>query len=198
MRNLRLIGSLGAVTTLSATDAAPTIWNSITLLEKLAAGLNQTDYDKLSRWLANAYAGGYAVDQYDDPSQILQPSSSDVMALIQRFNTGIYDQNDLANAVTNVQRLIGKGFYIHPVSASRPATSATSASAPAGSEADAVGKLFGSIASAFAPAPRYQFTPTAPVSYLPPREFNPVPYLVGLAAVTLFGVTVVAILKRKR
>lgn len=199
------LGNLGAITTLSAGDAAPTIWSSISPFEKLVAGLNQVDYGKLNAWLANAYAGGYVVDRYDDPSQISRPSGSDIYALIQRFNNGVYTDSEVASAVQKISMLIDRGFIIRrasqdtPVAATvaQPATQANTSSASSG-VASEIGRSIAAAALAFAvPQPRYQF----PKPQLPPlqieKKTNVVPWLIGAASLGLVGVVIFAISKRK-
>lgn len=199
------IGSMGVVNTLSATSAVDTIWSSLSPLEKFAGGLNQTDYDKLSHWLSNAYSSGYVVDQYDDPSAIPRPSPAEISSLVQRFNTGIYDDADLAKSSQNVTRLMDKGFFIRPFAQGRstPATPdqikqyTYGPPAPQRSFADELGMAAGKIAAAIS-MPKLSPGP-GPNVYVKTqaKEPNVVPYLIGFATVGLLGVVMYTVLKRK-
>jgi len=206
---------LSAVVTLTPSDAAQAIWAAIPAYVKIATGLNDDDYRKLAMFLAALSRDGYAIQRYDDPSQVPVMSDNTINAEVRRLGSNIYAAEELDKAVRNVKYIMGLGFGFTKNPSAPMAT--VSLSLPTGTGDATVGDFFKSLAAGFnAYSPLMSANQNARLQAAqtkidqirqrnaamstPPRTdaTKVVPWLMGAAAIGLFGFVIYGVIRKGR
>ncbi len=210
------LAMLGAVTTLAASDAAPAIWAAIPWYVKSLQNLNDDDYRKLALFLQKAYADGYTVQRYDDPSQVQKWSDAQINTEVRRLGAGIFAPDEMDKAVKNVSYIMGLGFGFTKIPSAPSMT--VSLSGPASTGDGSIGDFFKALGAGFtAYAPplmnmqnqqdlaRKQawidaINKKTAAQAVPPRSKLPnvAPWLLGAAGVTVLGLVIWGVIKRKK